>query len=474
MVEEKTESLKSANTLILIVVFALMPIGIWILNGSIYSHIALYFGVAREIITLVSGLAVLVIAIIALRKPVWLEERLMFAVAAGCSVASFLILLLAIPAQNEALTVVGLAFESVGGAWAATLTALALCSRCNLQTAVMSIALGYAIGELVCMFAPLPQLELGIVLYCSMSLFGIIVLYRMSSGLLDEINRGEAATDLELSNPQSFLSPVHPLFLCTLLFYFAFGFGIAFDEIDHAPLLVGFAGVIVIAAALWLAFGKKHEKADSLFSVSALLVIAGFLAAPLPFFVEFISANALMRIGSTIFEMLLWIVIIAVGRRNLFALLPTLGFSRIMIAIGTDAGAIVGHTTNGFIGVNDQFAPTVVAITVFVFVAFLWIGFRKFSFDATIHGVATLDTIVVPQLPDTIEQSCQIIGGEFGLTEREIEVFAMLARGRNGQFLREHFTVSRNTIKSHIRHIYQKLDVHSQQELIDLVESYFG
>jgi DNA-binding CsgD family transcriptional regulator len=31
--------------------------------------------------------------------------------------------------------------------------------------------------------------------------------------------------------------------------------------------------------------------------------------------------------------------------------------------------------------------------------------------------------------------------------------------------------VSRNTVKTHVRNVYSKLDVHSQQELIDLVEA---
>lgn len=35
----------------------------------------------------------------------------------------------------------------------------------------------------------------------------------------------------------------------------------------------------------------------------------------------------------------------------------------------------------------------------------------------------------------------------------------------------EHYVISRNTVKSHIKHIYSKLDVHWQQELIDMVES---
>lgn len=48
----------------------------------------------------------------------------------------------------------------------------------------------------------------------------------------------------------------------------------------------------------------------------------------------------------------------------------------------------------------------------------------------------------------------------------------MLARGRNGQYVMDHYVISRNTVKSHVKHIYAKLGVHSQQELIDLVERY--
>lgn len=58
-----------------------------------------------------------------------------------------------------------------------------------------------------------------------------------------------------------------------------------------------------------------------------------------------------------------------------------------------------------------------------------------------------------------------------GLTPREKEIAFLLAKGRNGQFIQDRLVISRNTAKTHIRHIYQKLDVYSQQELIDLYES---
>lgn len=61
-------------------------------------------------------------------------------------------------------------------------------------------------------------------------------------------------------------------------------------------------------------------------------------------------------------------------------------------------------------------------------------------------------------------------GAAHGLTDREQEIFEYLARGRNVRFIQEALVVSYNTVKTHVSHVYAKLDVHSHQELIDLVE----
>ena len=56
------------------------------------------------------------------------------------------------------------------------------------------------------------------------------------------------------------------------------------------------------------------------------------------------------------------------------------------------------------------------------------------------------------------------------LTPREAEVFPLLAKGRNAAYIAENLGVSPATVKSHIYHIYQKLGVNSQQNLIDIVD----
>lgn len=58
-----------------------------------------------------------------------------------------------------------------------------------------------------------------------------------------------------------------------------------------------------------------------------------------------------------------------------------------------------------------------------------------------------------------------------GLTAREEDVFFLLAKGYKAQNISERLHVSYNTARAHIRNIYQKCDVHSQHEFIDLIES---
>ena len=60
------------------------------------------------------------------------------------------------------------------------------------------------------------------------------------------------------------------------------------------------------------------------------------------------------------------------------------------------------------------------------------------------------------------------IAAEGGLSARETEVLGYLARGRSQPYICDALVLSKNTVASHVKHIYQKLNVHSRQELLDL------
>lgn len=56
------------------------------------------------------------------------------------------------------------------------------------------------------------------------------------------------------------------------------------------------------------------------------------------------------------------------------------------------------------------------------------------------------------------------------LTPCERDVLELLARGRNARYVADELGVSFNTVRTHIRHVYEKLGIHTRQDLIDLVE----
>ncbi len=66
---------------------------------------------------------------------------------------------------------------------------------------------------------------------------------------------------------------------------------------------------------------------------------------------------------------------------------------------------------------------------------------------------------------------CARIAERCGLTDREGEILGYLARGRTNVYIAGVLFVSENTVRSHVRNIYSKLDVHTRQQLIDLVEA---
>lgn len=72
-------------------------------------------------------------------------------------------------------------------------------------------------------------------------------------------------------------------------------------------------------------------------------------------------------------------------------------------------------------------------------------------------------------LYESIGAEARYLRDTYGLTKRETEVVFLLLEGRNRPYIRDELTISLHTVHAHVRNIFAKCDVHSQQELIDLV-----
>lgn len=70
-------------------------------------------------------------------------------------------------------------------------------------------------------------------------------------------------------------------------------------------------------------------------------------------------------------------------------------------------------------------------------------------------------------LDDVIQADCAIVASQHALTARELDVFVALVNGKNLPAIASELGITSNTAKSHISHLYQKMGVHSREELFE-------
>lgn len=92
---------------------------------------------------------------------------------------------------------------------------------------------------------------------------------------------------------------------------------------------------------------------------------------------------------------------------------------------------------------------------------------------ATIALMARLSSASKPRETMTSEESmaraCAIASKRHGLTPRESEILRYLVKGYDRGFVAQSLSVLSETVKSHTRHIYEKLGAHTRLELFNAV-----
>ena len=187
-------------------------------------------------------------------------------------------------------------------------------------------------------------------------------------------------------------------------------------------------------------------------------------------------AAAFVFIGFTAFDVITWLALAHASNRLGISAIKTFGFGCAVHFLGMTTGALIAGVViqpNGAFA--DFFAPVSLAFAFALVVASTLILTERNLF---LSGKETRSKDSPEEQPEgpspapssDIEQRCDAIARTFGLTQREKDVLALLAKGRDTVRIQAELNVSNHTIRSHVYHIYQKLGIHSRQDLIDLIE----
>lgn len=329
------------------------------------------------------------------------------------------------------------------------------------------------------------------------SLVSIVASSALGARLADEALAKQACpvevpADLQLTQPAAFLSLTNRLFMIMLAFGFpvslAFYFGV--DSGYTSPTALSAVPLTVLAVIALMRKGRISL--DSLFLLTFVMAAGAFLSIGFVQGESMLISTALFGASETCFYALMATLLASIARQNPQNAPAAVawGIALFMTSWGI-AGFLFDHLAHVFI----QEVPLMVFPLAWAFVTFGVLCLHRFSIDDTVSAIEEVRKITplgTKNMKGEDEAPCEPMPTPEGngdsfislqlhrklaeiasaaqLTERETEIFELLVRGRNARYLQDQLGITRNTAKSHIAHIYAKLGVHSQQELIDFVD----
>ncbi|MGE9983483.1 response regulator transcription factor [Slackia isoflavoniconvertens] len=240
----------------------------------------------------------------------------------------------------------------------------------------------------------------------------------------------------------------------------------------HDPFIVAASTLAIAAIFLVYSLFLPHTsfKLGPLYRTAAPLFALG--VAALTVFNEPDSATAYFAAsaGSMFIDMLTWVLLVEIARSSRLSALLIFAVGRCAIHTGMALGEIAALA----------FPSMMVAFCVSSIVILIVIAGFMFSdrdnalvFEPVEEGELDVEACEpnAEKPAPTMDERIAAVAEKFGLTARETEVFTLWATGHGAKSIEEKLVLSSATVRTHIRHIYEKLDVHSRAELIELLES---
>ncbi len=258
--------------------------------------------------------------------------------------------------------------------------------------------------------------------------------------------------------------------MATLNAQIGFLFGMSFmDGGIYIPFIM--AAGIAVGLVLTIDSARKTPRITerSLFSITTPLTVIAFACLYLFGDVAHVMALCVIAILCVVYQAM---GTVALGTHVILERLePVRAYAkaRIINYIALTVGLALGFAAGYAHGLSELAA---IQLTVVVALAYAIIAsfFHRPRFpDTTLKSDGSI--IAVPaQDKGFLRERCFEASEQYGLSTRQFEVLCLIAQGRNAEYVANTLTISVSTAQTHIRNIYQKLDVHSRQELIDMIE----
>lgn len=244
----------------------------------------------------------------------------------------------------------------------------------------------------------------------------------------------------------------------------------AFQLLGTQRYVYSFAGSLLACALVIATYGRGVTKTGSVWTNLRRLAFplaSGFVI--IPALLHDFSAYTFLNASSCYYGCLFVLGCLSMMRDSVMPPLPIASAGITLIGLGLVVGSICGFLPLPLDHLNDQgFLSACVMLSFAVAtIGTFWIGDD--------HALRTWwglrRNYTAKHYREQIMLSkCKQLSSAHGLSDRECEVLLLLAQGRRATQIKDDLFISINTVRVHIRNIYNKLDVHSVKQLTDLLD----
>ena len=232
-----------------------------------------------------------------------------------------------------------------------------------------------------------------------------------------------------------------------------------------------------LAALLFFVVGisplKRHF--PTLFAAFILLMTLGVVLVSVQLATGSPQAEAclVIALGYAAFDIAIWTLMASArtGSTPLDARIIAL------VMAAQQAGILGGQTTAAFLGLGGAMPHTAILLGSLYLFLLASIALIKMCSDAWNYGTARRLAFTAapasaagPSEPEPEpENALDAFARTYDLTNRETDVLGFIREGRSVPYIAQALVVSENTVKTHLRHVYTKCNVHNRQALLDLI-----
>lgn len=196
-----------------------------------------------------------------------------------------------------------------------------------------------------------------------------------------------------------------------------------------------------------------------LFLLGSLLLIAFWSVELVPMLS---LGRSLVIAGNTCLNVLFWALLICLQREEPSRSPVHLEMYVIAESLASFCSYLLTPSFAQYLGIslqNQMFGCSLATAFVLAVAAFAFLGTGT-PITEVAHGESSHPSPLA---------TCQAMAPSYGLTEREVQICALIAQGHTLDAVADRLGLSANTVRSYSKDLYRKLGVHKKQEVVELV-----